>query len=97
MEATVLLSIYLSSELYKRVPSARCPLADVPGSACETPSPRRHLATLEVDLEDPQLHEEDQEKTLVRFRYFAHRGPLIRLGRGNDPGSDPRSDRLLRS
>jgi hypothetical protein len=48
VEATVLLSIYLRSELTlidTRVLSARCPLADVPGSACETPSPRHHAAT----------------------------------------------------
>jgi hypothetical protein len=47
MEATVLLSIYLRSELTltdTRILSARCPLADVPGSACEAPPPR-HLAT----------------------------------------------------
>jgi hypothetical protein len=47
MEATVLLSIYLRIELTlidTRVLSARCPLADVPGSACEAPPPR-HLAT----------------------------------------------------
>jgi hypothetical protein len=42
LEATVLLSIYLSSELIlidTRVLSARCPLADAPGSACEAPPP----------------------------------------------------------
>jgi len=46
MEATVLLSIYLRSELIlidTKVLSARCPLADVPGSACEAPPPL-HLA-----------------------------------------------------
>jgi hypothetical protein len=50
MEATVLLSIYLRSELIligTKVLPAGCPLADVPGSACETSPPRyhRHLAT----------------------------------------------------
>jgi hypothetical protein len=47
LEATVLLSIYLRSELTPidtRVLSARCPLADVPSSACEAPPPR-HLTT----------------------------------------------------
>jgi hypothetical protein len=48
MEATVLLTtIYLSSELIlidTKVLSARCPLAEVPGSACETPPPRHYLA-----------------------------------------------------
>jgi hypothetical protein len=42
MEATVLLSIYPSSELIlidTRALSARCPLADTPGSACEPPPP----------------------------------------------------------
>src|SRR5271156_170 len=47
MEATVLLSIYLSSKLIligtKALP-ARCPLADVPGPACDM-SPPRHLGT----------------------------------------------------
>jgi hypothetical protein len=41
MEATVLLSIYLRSELIlidTKVLSARCPLADVLGSACEAPT-----------------------------------------------------------
>jgi hypothetical protein len=51
MEATVPPSIYLRSELTltdTRVLSARCPLADVPGSACEAPPPSPppcHLAT----------------------------------------------------
>jgi hypothetical protein len=31
---------------YKNRPSARCPLAGVRGSACETPPPRHHLAYL---------------------------------------------------
>jgi hypothetical protein len=42
------ISIYLRSELTlidAKVLSAECPLAGVPGSAEETPSPRRHLAT----------------------------------------------------
>ena len=50
LEATVLLSIYLRSKLIlidTKVPSARCPLADVPGSACEMPPPC-HLATWDL-------------------------------------------------
>jgi hypothetical protein len=49
MEATILLSIYLRSELTlidTEVLSARRPLADVPGSACKTPPPRHHLADM---------------------------------------------------
>jgi hypothetical protein len=48
MEATVWLSIYLSSELIlidTRALSARCPLADAPGSARETPPPHHHHTT----------------------------------------------------
>jgi hypothetical protein len=48
LEATVLLSIYLRSELIlidTKASPARCPLADALGSACETPPRRHHLAT----------------------------------------------------
>jgi hypothetical protein len=53
MEATVLLAIYLTSELIligTNILSARYPLVGVPGSACEAPPPRHHLLAYLADV-----------------------------------------------